>query len=345
MAVVTAPAYQKSLVISSAASGKTKTLVARIKHLLDIGVPASGIVAVTFTNAAADEMLKRLGQPHGLFIGTIHSLANRYLLSAGIDTKYYLEQERFDELFQLILEHPDCVKTVEHLLTDESQDQTSDQFKFLLDIIKPKGWTIFADHRQSIYGFRDANPQYILDLLFDKEVVVYNLNNNYRNGRNILNYAKRMINQLGYEYTDRSRPNYPNDGMVIEWEGSDLGLVRKIELSGQWKDWFVLCRFNSQVDTWMRLLKERNIPCDSFKRAGMSGDDLNAKMEADTVKVLTIHTAKGLEAKNVIVLGASFNNAEEIRVSYVAATRAKELLYWVTPRKRYQKRTTVTNWE
>lgn len=343
--VVLAPAYQKTLVISAAASGKTKTLVARIKHLLDSGVSASGIVAVTFTNAAADEMLKRLGRPQGLFIGTIHSLANRYLLSAGIDTKSYLEQERFDELFNLILSHPDCVKPVEHLLTDESQDQTRDQFTFLLDILQPKGWTIFADHRQSIYGFRDADPQYILDLIFDKDVKVYNLNNNYRNGKNILNYAKRMIDRLGYEYTDRSISNYPNDGTVIEWEGTEAGLVRKIELSGDWKEWFVLCRFNSQVDAWMRLLKEKDIPCDSFKRAGMSGDDLNAKMEANTVKVLTIHTAKGLEAKNVIVLGASFNNAEEIRVSYVAATRAKEKLYWVAPKRRYKKKESIVNWE
>lgn len=346
-AVVTAPANQKTLVISAAASGKTKTLVARIKHLLDSGIPANGIVAVTFTNAAADEMLKRLGQPPGLFIGTIHSLANKYLLAAGIDTKTYLEREQFDKLFDLILQHPDCVKPVEHLLTDESQDQTRDQFRFLLDIIKPKGWTIFADHRQSIYGFRDADPQCVLDLIFDKDVHVYQLRNNYRNGQNILNYAKRMLDRLSGEYADRSISNYPDNGMVIEWEGSDIGLVRKIEASGEWKDWFVLCRFNSQVDTWLALLESHNIPCDSFKRAGMSGEDLNSKMEANTVKVLTIHTAKGLEAKNVIVLGASFNNEEEIRVSYVAATRAKEKLYWVPSRKRSRPkaRTATVNWE
>ena len=348
-AVVTAPAYQKTLVISSAASGKTKTLVARIRHLLDSGIPAEGIVAVTFTNAAADEMLKRLGRPQGLFIGTIHSLANRYLLMNGVDTKKYLENERFDELFELILQHPDCVRPVEHLLTDESQDQTSEQFTFLLDMIKPKGWTIFADHRQSIYGFRDANPQNILDLAYDKDVKVYNLNNNYRNGKNILSYAKRIISKLGYDYSDRSIPNYTDDGMVIEYTGSIEGLIKKIEDDGNWKDWFILCRYNSQVDTWMRMLKAKEVPCESFKRAGMSNDDLSAKMEANTVKVLTIHTAKGLEAKNVIVQGTSFNGAEEIRVSYVAATRAKEKLYWMMPNKTRSYRSRATsgtiNWE
>ena len=348
MKVVTATIDQKSLVIASAASGKTKTLVARIKYLLEQGVPADEIVAVTFTNAAAEEMLKRLGKPQGLFIGTIHSLANRYLMSAGIDTKHYLEKEQFDELFELIQRHPTCVRPVTHLLTDESQDQTGQQFTFLLDMIKPKSWTIFADHRQSIYGFRDANPQNILDLMYDKDVVICNLNNNYRNGKNILNYAKRIINKLGYDYTDKSVVNYKQDGMVIEYEGSIKGLVNKIKADGNWKDWFVLCRFNSQVDSWMIELKNAGIPCDTFKRAGMGVDDLNERMAADSVKVLTIHTAKGLEAKNVVVVGANFNNAEEIRVSYVAATRAKELLYWmVTPKKSYRPRRQnfTENWE
>ena len=49
-------------------------------------------------------------------------------------------------------------------------------------------------------------------------------------------------------------------------------------------------------------------------------------MANDTVKVLTVHSAKGLEADNVIVIGVSkwSKNAEERRVAYVAATRARK---------------------
>ena len=74
-------------------------------------------------------------------------------------------------------------------------------------------------------------------------------------------------------------------------------------------------------------------------------------MNENTVKVLTIHTAKGLEAKNVVVIGARWNDVEERCINYVAATRAKELLVWTTKKTKYarKKKTNfgprTTNWE
>ena len=63
-------------------------------------------------------------------------------------------------------------------------------------------------------------------------------------------------------------------------------------------------------------------------------------MANNSVKVLTVHSAKGLEADNVIVIGVSKWNkkAEERRVAYVAATRARKKLIWMrsAPKKRLQ---------
>jgi DNA helicase-2/ATP-dependent DNA helicase PcrA len=74
-----------ALVLAGAGSGKTRVLTTRIAWLLREGrVTPGGVLAVTFTNKAAREMLTRLAamlpvNPRGLWIGTFHGLANRLL--------------------------------------------------------------------------------------------------------------------------------------------------------------------------------------------------------------------------------------------------------------------------
>ncbi len=63
---------------------------------------------------------------------------------------------------------------------------------------------------------------------------------------------------------------------------------------------------------------------------GMTVTELANLLETNKVKVLTIHSAKGLENKNVIVVGARMYNYDERRIAYVAATRAENALYWCT---------------
>jgi DNA helicase-2/ATP-dependent DNA helicase PcrA len=83
-AAVTLPA-EHALILAGAGSGKTRVLTTRIAWLLQTGqVSPAGVLAVTFTNKAAKEMMTRLSSMlpvnvRGMWIGTFHGLCNRFL--------------------------------------------------------------------------------------------------------------------------------------------------------------------------------------------------------------------------------------------------------------------------
>ena len=85
--------HDKVVIVASAACGKTRIITERVRFLLENGVTPSKIVVITFTNAAADEMRKRIGSMgDDCFIGTIHSYANRLLLKKGVDTGRLIQE-------------------------------------------------------------------------------------------------------------------------------------------------------------------------------------------------------------------------------------------------------------
>ncbi|PXW96267.1 ATP-dependent DNA helicase UvrD [Sphaerotilus hippei] len=84
LAAVTLPG-EPALILAGAGSGKTRVLTTRIAWLMQTGqITPGGVMAVTFTNKAAKEMLTRLSamlpvNVRGMWIGTFHGLCNRFL--------------------------------------------------------------------------------------------------------------------------------------------------------------------------------------------------------------------------------------------------------------------------
>ena len=85
LAAVTLPSHQHALILAGAGSGKTRVLTTRMAWLISTQqVSPHGILAVTFTNKAAKEMLARLSAllpmpTRHLWVGTFHGLCNRLL--------------------------------------------------------------------------------------------------------------------------------------------------------------------------------------------------------------------------------------------------------------------------
>ena len=112
-AAVTLPP-QHALILAGAGSGKTRVLTTRIAWLIQTGQAGPhGILAVTFTNKAAKEMLTRLTamlpiNARGMWIGTFHGLCNRLLRAHHRDAN-------LPQLFQ-ILDAADQLAAVKRLL-------------------------------------------------------------------------------------------------------------------------------------------------------------------------------------------------------------------------------------
>src|SRR5256714_338688 len=175
LAAVTLP-DQSALILAGAGSGKTRVLTTRIAWLIQTGnVSPNGVLAVTFTNKAAREMLTRISamlpiSTRGMWVGTFHGLCNRLLRA------HY--QSRF-----------------RHILVDEFQDTNRLQYRWLKLLAGPKN-LMFAvgDDDQSIYRFRGAHVGNMAEFERDFRVEnVIRLEQNYRSHGLILAAANALI--------------------------------------------------------------------------------------------------------------------------------------------------------
>jgi DNA helicase-2/ATP-dependent DNA helicase PcrA len=120
LAAVTLP-DEHALVLAGAGSGKTRVLTTRMAWLVKGGrVAPSGILAVTFTNKAAREMLTRVGammtvNPRGMWIGTFHGLCNRML-------RAHAREAGLPAAFQ-ILDSQDQLAAIKRLLKGMNVDE------------------------------------------------------------------------------------------------------------------------------------------------------------------------------------------------------------------------------
>ena len=111
---------QSALVLAGAGSGKTRVLTTRIAYLIQSRqVSPHSILAVTFTNKAAKEMLIRISamlpiNTQGMWVGTFHGLCNRML-------RAHYQDAGLPQAFQ-ILDSADQLAVIKRVLKDINAD-------------------------------------------------------------------------------------------------------------------------------------------------------------------------------------------------------------------------------
>jgi len=132
LAAVTLPS-QSALILAGAGSGKTRVLTTRIAWLIQTNqVSPAGIMAVTFTNKAAKEMLTRLSamlpiNTRGMWIGTFHGLCNRLL-------RTHYRDAALPQTFQ-ILDSQDQLSLIKRMLKAHNVDDEKYPAKALMYFI------------------------------------------------------------------------------------------------------------------------------------------------------------------------------------------------------------------
>jgi DNA helicase II / ATP-dependent DNA helicase PcrA len=111
---------EHALILAGAGSGKTRVLTTRVAWLMQTGqIGPGGVMAVTFTNKAAKEMMTRLSamlpvNVRGMWIGTFHGLCNRFL-------RAHWKQANLPQSFQ-ILDTQDQLSSIKRLLKQHGID-------------------------------------------------------------------------------------------------------------------------------------------------------------------------------------------------------------------------------
>ena len=165
-AAVTTPG--SALVLAGAGSGKTRVLTTRIAWLIQQqAVSPAGLLAVTFTNKAAKEMLTRLSamlpiNTRGMWVGTFHGLCNRLL-------RTHHREAGLPALFT-ILDSSDQLSAVKRVLRALDVDTETYDPRRVQSFInqnkeaglradKVEAWDPFSRHLVEYYAAYDAQCQ------------------------------------------------------------------------------------------------------------------------------------------------------------------------------------------
>lgn len=357
--------FQRSmLVLAGAGSGKSSTIVTRIKYLLDQGVRESSIILTTFTRNAANDMKDKLfeimGYKSDIVVGTIDSIA-KYYIELNKEVEVNDVEQYAPEFLKMIRKRPQFFSTFKYLFVDEVQDINQVQFEIMYEFYKNGVYIIgIGDDCQNIYEFRGSNIKYILHFQnYFENSDIYKLNNNFRSTREIVAVANESIKRNQFKIPKTmvaSNPNlisgpqkkprvkfFPTESQQFRFV---LDKIKEYIEEGVKEDHICVMSYtNKPLQLLHKILVDNNI--NAYYNSG--NDDTKIVKMSGYVNLNTIHKAKGLEYKFVFLVNMNdqvnlnvykYNSQDKgkcqrlieanRRVFYVGVTRAEKELYILT---------------
>ena len=183
------------LVTAGAGSGKTRLLTHRIAHLIkDLGVKPYNILAITFTNKAANEMKLRLsamlGDVDDIWISTFHSACVKIL-------RRYIDKIGYSKNFTIYGE-TETKAIVKRICKDNEYDDNMLK-SILSEISNAKNSGVTPDRYEVVYKFRDD---------CDAIAMAYELYENELRRNNALDYDDLLLLTLRLLRTDEEARQY-----------------------------------------------------------------------------------------------------------------------------------------
>ena len=237
------------LVLAGPGSGKTRVITHRVAHLIQNDVPPQNILAITFTNKAAQEMrnrLQRMDIPHGSTLATFHALAARLL-------REFAQQANLKNNFS-IYDKADQLSAMRHAIKNCQLDTQQFSPAVMLanvsnlknDLVTPQQYTeeepgapariytAYQNHlrQNNALDFDDllVNVTFLLRELTDLRD---HLNNRYRY---VLVDEYQDTNQCQYQMARGLSLNHTNlfvtgdpDQSIYTWRGADIQNILSFE--------------------------------------------------------------------------------------------------------------------
>ncbi|KAL4463409.1 hypothetical protein ABPG72_017130 [Tetrahymena utriculariae] len=211
--VIVSDIKKDTKIIACAGSGKTTTLVIRLKYLLDHGVKPNQIIISTFNIEAGKHISQKVYEMIGkevqqsILIGNIDKIAYKFIRSE-LESKQknsqsvllFSQREYCDIWLAHIKKYKFQYLQYKYFFFDEFQDVSELQYEILMEFKKLNCiLTVIGDDAQNIYGFRDTKIDIIQNRINDdlkkkkKDLQEFKLTANYRSTHLITKFANKII--------------------------------------------------------------------------------------------------------------------------------------------------------